>query len=189
MKKQLIIALGLLLSALPPLTRAQSSSPGPAPVAVTDDTYGPLANENEFTLSGGGSGDKHFNNSLGSLDLSLGHYVSDSLEIVLHQTASYANVPGTGASGIYSTRVALDENLFTGPFRPFAGINFGGVYGNGVTDTFAAGLEGGVKYYVMPKTFVFALLDYSFLFRSSNQISDRFGNGAFFWNAGVGFNF
>jgi hypothetical protein len=33
------------------------------------------------------------------------------------------------------------------------------------------------------------MLDYSFLFRSNNQIHDRFDHGEFSMNVGVGFNF
>jgi hypothetical protein len=198
MKKPLILAFGLLLASGSALLRAQTSTgpgnptaPPSTPVMSTEpvSAYGPMQNDNEFSLSGGGSGDKHFNNSQGSLDLALGHFLTDSLEVVVRQTASYDNPPGSGALETYSTRIALDENFFSGPFRPFAGINLGGIYGDGVQDSFTGGLEGGVKLYVKPKTFVFALLDYSFLFRSSNQVHDRFHDGAFFWDAGVGFNF
>lgn len=180
MKRHLTSLLALLLISAVPALRAQST-----PAATTPDTsansYGSLNGSNEFTLSGSGSGDKHFNHSLGGLDLSLGQFISDTTEILVRQTFNY----GGGSS--FSTRLALDEHFSTGKLRPFLGVNLGYVYGSAVSNTLAAGLEGGVKYYVHPQTFLFALLDYSFLFRSSNQVSDRFGHGAFFWNVGVGF--
>jgi hypothetical protein len=33
-------------------------------------------------------------------------------------------------------------------------VNLGGIYGNGVSETGAAGVEGGLKWYVLQKTFI-----------------------------------
>jgi len=185
MKNHLPIALGLLLVSLPCAIRAQTS-PSSNPAAMStglSDSYGPRSGEHEFTLSGGGSGDKHLRHSAGTVNFSFGIFISDMSEISLRQSASY----GSGSS--FSTRVAYDEHFGSGQLRPFLGLNLGYVYGGAVRDTLAAGLEAGLKYYVHPKTFVFAQLDYSFLFRSSNQIRNRFDNGAFFWNVGIGYQF
>jgi hypothetical protein len=182
MKNHLTIALGLLLVSLPLASRAQTS-PDSNNVNLSDASYGPRMGEHEFTLSSSGSGDKHLRHSAGGVDFSLGNFISDSSELSLRQSVSY------GSGSTFSTRVAYDEHFGSGQLRPFLGVNFGYIYGNAVKDTMAAGLEAGLKYYVLPKTFVYALVDYSFLFRSSNQISNRFNNGAFFWNAGIGFQF
>jgi hypothetical protein len=185
MKNHLTIALGLLLVSLPCGIRAQSS-PSSTPTAMPEGlsgTYGPRSGEHEFTLGGSGSGDKHLRHSAGGINFSLGKFISDTSEISLRQSANY----GSGSS--FSTRLAYDEHFGSGQLRPFLGVNVGYVYGGAVRDTLAAGLEAGVKYYVHPKTFVFAQLDYSFLFRGSNQISNRFNNGAFFWNVGIGYQF
>lgn len=161
----------------------EMGSTNPATDSGVTPNYRPRAGEHEFTLSGNGSGDKHFHNSLGGVDFSIGNFISDSSELSLRQSINY------GSGSVYSTLVAYDEHFGAGQLRPFLGANFGYVYGHSVKDTMAAGLEGGVKYYVLPKTFVFARADYSFLFRSSNQISNRFNSGAFFVNVGVGFQF
>jgi hypothetical protein len=176
MNKHLTLGLGLLLVSLTPAILAQTT-PG-SPVA-----YGPQAGANEFTLGGNGSSNKDFNHGQGGFDLSLGNYLNNDTEVLIRQTVDY------GSKTSLSTLLALDQHFLTGPFRPFAGVNLGYVYGSAVRDTFAAGLEAGAKYYVMPKTFVFAMLDYSFLFRSDNQIHNRFDHGEFMLNAGVGFNF
>ena len=211
MKKHLIIALGLSLTALPFTGLAQSSSstgnsspmasssPGSAStgqnnmsVTMNSDmtsASGPQAGDHEFTLSGSGSSNNRLNNSTGALDLSLGYYLNDSFEMSLRQSAGYDNPPGSSATSEFSTLLAFDQHFLSGDFRPFIGVNLGGVYGKAVQNSFEAGLEAGVKYYVKPKTFVFGLVDYSFLFRDSNQIQNRFDHGAFFWNAGIGFLF
>jgi len=172
MHKQLSLGLGLLLLALAPALRAQ-----------TAPAFGPQAGQNEFTLGGNGSSNKSFNHGLGGVGLSLGNFLNADTEVLVRQTIDY------GSKTSLSTLLAVDQHFMTGPFRPFAGVNLGYVYGSAVRDTFAAGLEAGAKYYVMPKTFVFGMLDYSFLFRSNNQIHDRFDHGEFLMNVGIGFNF
>ncbi|MEN9840463.1 MAG: hypothetical protein RL376_263, partial [Verrucomicrobiota bacterium] len=72
--------------------------------------------------------------------------------------------------------------------RPFVGVNFGGLYGDTTNDTWAAGLEGGVKFYVQPTTFLFALVNYAWTFDNGNKATDNFNDGAFLWSVGVGFS-
>ena len=73
--------------------------------------------------------------------------------------------------------------------RPFVGLNLGGFYGDNTTDTFAAGIEAGLKFYVRPKTFVFALVNYAWTFDNADDAGDNFDDGAILWTVGVGFNF
>ena len=60
-----------------------------------------------------------------------------------------------------------------GPLRPFVGVNVGGVYGDRVSDTFAAGLEAGAKFYVQPRTFVYAMVEYGWFFEDSDDVDDK----------------
>lgn len=148
------------------------------------------AGEREFTMGGSGVSNKDFDDSLGGFNFSYGWYTSDTQAWTLRQSINYAN-PDRGATAWNgSTRLAFDQHLTArGPFRPFIGVNFGGIYGDAVRDTWTAGLEGGVKMYVQSRTFVFAMIDYGWLFRDADNIDNSFNDGAWTWTAGVGFNF
>jgi hypothetical protein len=154
------------------------------------DDFGPRAEEWEFTLGGSGSSNKSLDHSLGGVNFSVGYFTSSTFEIAVRQTVNYSNPAGSnGTQYDGSTFLALDQHFDMGRFRPFVGLNFGGLYGESTTDTWAAGLEGGLKYYVQPKTFLFALLDYEWTFKNSDAAGDNFDSGAFLWTMGVGFNF
>lgn len=146
--------------------------------------------DREFTIGGSGSTNKDFDDSLGGVSFSYGSYVNEVMAIVLRQSISYSNpnVGGTEWNG--STKVAFDYHLMERDrWRPFVGVNAGRIYGESVRDTWAAGLEGGVKYYVMPRTFIAATVEYGWLFQHSRGVEDRFDDGQFNWSLGVGFNF
>ncbi len=152
------------------------------------DEFGAVAGDWEFTVGGGGGTNKDFDNSLGGINFSVGYFLSDTLEISARQAASYSNGSAGGASYNGSTFVALDQHFGTGRVRPFVGLNLGGLYGDTTNDTWAAGIEGGVKVYVLPKTFVFALVNYAWTFNDSTNAKDSFNDGALLWSLGVGFN-
>lgn len=179
MKKTLFVSCLLALSAVASLS---------AQTAVIDTTR--RAGEREFTIGGGGASNRDFDESFGGLNFSYGTYRNETQAWTLRQTINYTN-PDNGSQGwVGSTRIAFDQHLAArGPLRPFVGVNFGGVYGNSVRDTFAAGLEAGAKYYVQPKTFVYFMAEYGWFFRRGRDLDDRFDDGQFNWSAGVGFNF
>lgn len=154
------------------------------------DFTGAREGEFEFTLGGGGVSSRKLDSSNGGVTASLGYYINDTLEVVGRQTINYFNPSGGDSGWGGSTRVALDKHLFEpGRFRPFVGVNFGAVYGDGTNDSLVAGLETGVKYYVQPRTFIFALVDYAWTFKDSDDATDNFSDGGFQWTLGVGFNF
>lgn len=192
--------LTLLLLAAAPLAQAQMSS---APAAT-------VAGTREFTLGASGFSDKRFSGSTGGASGSLGWFLNEASEIVVRQSINFSTggntlvlgpTTGTGTTPTLvtqsgrrewsaSTRVAYDLHLATrGAFRPFIGANFGGVYGRSVSDTWAAGLEAGGKFYVQPRTFIVALVEYGWFFNRTRNLDDRFRDGQFNWSAGIGFNF
>ena len=180
----------LLLASLAaaPLLSAQDPAPTTAtPRAETD--YGPRRGEREFTIGGSGVANRDLDNSMGGVDFSIGQYLNDTLAVTIRQGVSYSNGAGGGADFDGSTFVALDQHFGTTRWRPFLGVNFGGLYGERTSDTWAAGLEGGVKYYIQPKTFVAAMVNYAWTFNDSDGATDNFDDGAFLWSVGVGFNF
>lgn len=207
MKTSLATLLRVALVAAPLGLVAQTTQPGsPARTTTTTTTYeedrgrryaagdasewGPRAGDREFTLSGNGFSNKDLDNSSGGVGASLGWYLNDTLEFVVRQSVNYVNADSGSDSWAGSTRVALDQHILArGPVRPFVGVNFGGIYGDDVEETWVAGLEGGVKFYVKEDTFIFGLVDYGWSFDDSDDADDTFDDGGFTWSLGLGFNF
>jgi hypothetical protein len=146
--------------------------------------------EREFTVGGAGASNKDFDESFGGVNFSYGWYTSPTQLLVIRQSVNYSNPDNSGQSWNGSTRIAFDQHFAThGAFRPFVGVNAGGVYGDNVRETFAAGLEAGAKFYVQPRTFIYAIAEYGWFFRRARSLDDRFDDGQFNWSLGVGFNF
>ena len=165
-----------------------------APAQTTITPSGDLtvrrAGEREFTLGGAGATNKDFDESFGGVNFSYGWYTSETQEWVIRQSITYSNPSNGGQAWNGATRLAFDQHLAThGALRPFIGVNAGGVYGDRVRETFAAGLEVGGKFYVQPRTFIYALVEYGWFFRRARNVDDAFSNGQFNWGVGVGFNF
>ena len=153
-------------------------------------TWGPRAGDHEVTLGGSGFSNRRFDNSGGGVNFSYGWYLNDTLLFAVRQGINYSNPSGGGSDWNGSTRLALDQHLLPrGAFRPFVGVNFGGVYGDSTNDTWVAGLEGGLKFYVNQNTFIFGLADYGWAFRSARNVDDNFRSGGFSWTLGLGYNF
>lgn len=181
-----LLSLALALAAVPGL-RGQTT------VATTPNPgdFERRAGEREFMLGGAGASNRDFDESFGGVNFAFGSYLNATQAVVLRQSINYANPSGgAGQSWNGSTRVAFDQHLAPrGPLRPFIGANFGGVYGDNVRDTFTAGLELGGKYYVQPRTFVYAMAEYGWFFRRARALDDTFDDGQFNWSLGMGFNF
>lgn len=151
--------------------------------------FGPHRGDRELIIGGSGGTDHRFDNSFGGATVSYGYFVNDSLSGGLRQSINYTNPDNAGAQWNAATRLAVDQHFLDGPFRPFLGANVGRIYGDNVRDSWVAGLEGGAKYYVQPRTFLHATLEYGWLFQHARSIDDRFDNGQWNWSLGVGFNF
>ncbi|HLP03507.1 MAG TPA: hypothetical protein VK163_15880 [Opitutaceae bacterium] len=185
MKTKLAFTAFLLL--LPALLSAQTDT---SSIVDSPDQYGRRQTGDwEATVGGSGVSNNDLDNSLGGVDFSVGRFATDSLLLSVRQSVSYANGAGGDAKWDGSTFLALDQHFGTGRLQPFAGVNLGGLYGGRTSDTWAAGVEAGVKYYVAPRTFVRALVNYAWTFNDSDAASDNFDNGAFLWSLGAGFNF
>jgi hypothetical protein len=159
---------------------------------ATSPDWGPKAGDHEFTLGGAGASNRQFSASLGGANLAYGYYFNPAQELSVRQSINYSNpdTPGARQEWNGATRIAFDQHLLsTGIIRPFVGVNFGGVYGRSVQDTWAAGLEAGLKYYVHPQTFIYAVPEYDWFFRHARGINHSFNDGQFNWSLGVGFNF
>ena len=180
-----LIALASLL-----LVSAIATASAQTTVAAPTADFTAHAGDGEITIAGSGATNTDFDDSFGGLNLSFGKYTSETTLWALRQTINYSNPSDGGTSWSGSTRLAFDWHLASrGKMRPFLGVNLGGVYGDRVRDTWAAGLEGGAKVYVQHKTFVFGMVEYGWYFRQGNDIDDAFDNGQFTYSVGVGYNF
>lgn len=153
------------------------------------DSWGPMQGDWEFTLTGSGSSDQDLDNNALGFSISVGKFLTDEWLLSLRQSLTWTDVEGGDSSAQASTRVAIDYHFDFDQLRPFIGANIGYVYGEDLNDTFAAGVEGGLKWYVKPETFVFGMVEWQYFFDDADDIEDRFDDGQFVYSFGVGFNF
>ncbi|WP_428940036.1 outer membrane beta-barrel protein [Fontivita pretiosa] len=144
----------------------------------------PQARDWELTLSGTGGSDTDFEATSFGAEGELGYYAVENLELYLRQAISYADAEGTDSTWDGSTRVGAAYNFaLSDDWRPYAGANIGYRYGDLTDDSWIAGLEAGLKYYVNTTTFVFGQVGYDFL------LEESFGDGVWVYSLGIGFNF
>jgi len=148
-----------------------------------------MTGDKEITLGGAGSSDKDFDDTVFSVQGSWGQYLSESSLWGVRQTVNARDTEGESVKFDGSTRVFYDYHFGTGKARPFIGASIGGVYGDRVDETFMAGPEVGFKYWVQDKTFITAMAEYQFLFKSGSDAQDRYDDGVFLYSIGVGFNY
>lgn len=155
-------------------------------------TIGPQVGDREFTLSGTGSSDKDFDSSSFGISGDYGWYLTDRTLAGIRQSINFADIEGEDLSDDFwngSTRGFVDYHFGRGAARPFVGASLGGIYGDGVKDTGIAGLETGLKYYLLATTFVQARAEYQFLFESGDSAKDNIDDGAWAYTFGMGLNF
>ncbi len=162
---------------------------GSAVQAAGLGAWGPAKGDWDFTLGGGGTSNKDFSANGGSFNASVGYFLTDGFEVVLRQNFTFT-AGDTGDAFAGQTRGALDYHFKLGnKWRPYVGANFGGIYGDNVNDSFSAGLEAGIKYYVKQKTYLFGHFEWQWAFTDSGDVANAFDDGSFIYSAGVGFNF
>lgn len=176
MRNALLLSAAALL-ALPAVVQAQEV-----------DTVGPKVGDWEVTAAGTGASDQDFDTNTLGLTASAGQYLTPNVLVGLRQTLTYS---GGDDDSVFTgaTRVFADYVFDLGRWRPYVGAGIGGVYGEGVADSFTAGPEVGVKYYADDNTFVYAQTEYQFAFQDADEIDDSFDDGGFFHVIGIGFNF
>ncbi|OIN08060.1 hypothetical protein [Oceanisphaera psychrotolerans] len=155
-------------------------------------SMGPHQGDREFSLSGTGTSSKDFDNSSFGVSADVGWYLSDRTVAGVRQSISYADIEGEDISDDFwngSTRGYIDYHFGSNAARPFVGASLGGIYGDGVKDTGTAGLEAGLKYYVLDSTYILARAEYQFLFDSGSSANDNFDDGAWAYVFGIGFNY
>jgi hypothetical protein len=150
----------------------------------------PLEKQWEFRLSGSGSNDTDFAAGGFNVDATLGYHFTDQLELVGRQSFGYSDFGdsswsgGTRLGGYYNFNFDEDQKIV-----PYAGVNLGYIYGDAVADTFVAGPEAGLKWFVNDTTFVYGSVSYEFFFDKANDIDSNFSDGQFVYGLGIGFKF
>jgi hypothetical protein len=158
-------------------------------LAQTIGDFGPDEGDWEFTLTGNGISDKDFDSNVFGFAASVGYFFTSNLEVSIRQSLNFLSNDATDDALSASTRGAVDYHFDLGQWWPFVGGSFGGVYGDGVDDAFTGGVEGGVKWYVKPETFIFGMIEWLWFFDDGSDFDDNFDDGQFVYSLGVGFNF
>ena len=148
----------------------------------------PEAGDWEFTLSGAGSNNKEFDAGTANVVGDLGYYLTDDVAAIFRQSVGYSS-GNNGEDWSANSRIALDYHFTFDDIRPFIGVNIGYIYGDAVDDTWAAGPEVGVKWYVRDGAFIFGRMEYQFFFDSADDVDKNFDDGNFIYALGIGLNF
>lgn len=149
----------------------------------------PTQGSREMSISGAGSSDKEFDDNAFAMEVSYGYYLSSATAFGVRQSASVTDSEGNDSNWNGATRFFYDYHFGQNNLRPYLGINVGYLYGESVEETFIAGPELGLKYYVLPSTFIAGQIEYQFLFEDASDANDRFDDGAYIYSIGVGYNF
>ncbi|MFO7965951.1 MAG: hypothetical protein R6U50_18635 [Desulfobacterales bacterium] len=139
----------------------------------------------ELTLGGSGSNDTEGDNTVISVEGSLGYFFTDAMLVGLRQGIGYADNRDNG-NWRASTRAFLDFHFDVTGVRPFIGVNFGYFYGDVIKDTVVAGPEGGIKAYVTDSAFLYGVLEYNFTFEDAGKLDESFDSGRFGYAVGIG---
>jgi len=169
MLTRVAVAIGVLCLILPTTTLAQGFTQG----------------DKELLLNGAGVSDNDFDNTLFSVEGSLGYFLTRNIEVGLRQSLSFSEIEDAGSAWNASTRGALDYHFDLGRWWPFIGANIGYIYGDDVAETWEAGLEGGLKFFVNNTTFVLGRVEYQWFLEDDDD--DGFDDGQWVYVVGIGF--
>ncbi len=140
----------------------------------------------EIRLDGFAQTDVNVNGTDIRVGGTLGYFFSDQLEGGVRQTLGFNDLGGSNTNG----STALFGNYHFGDpggeLQPFIGASLGYNYGDAVTDTFFAGPEGGVKYFIEDNWFIFGQVEYQFFFEDGDEADEAFDDGSFLFRLGVG---
>ncbi len=150
----------------------------------------PAAGDREITIQGTGTSDKNFDTNVFSAAGSYGWFTTDQSEWGIRQSVGVSDTSNSSSRWNGATRLFYDYHFTANStWVPYIGASLGYIYGQETKETFSAGPEIGLKYYVKDKTFVSIGAEYQFLFDDSKKIDNTYDDGAIFYGLGVGFNF
>ncbi|MCH8551673.1 MAG: hypothetical protein LAT62_07045 [Natronospirillum sp.] len=168
----------------------------PAATAAASDHFsprtGPSAGDREFSISGTGSNDANFDNGTFGVVAEHGWYLQPHLVWGIRQSINYASIKGENLRNDYwngSTRAYIDYQFGSDRARPFVGGSLGLIYGDGNNNSAFSGLEGGMKYYALPSTYLLSRVEYQWFFSGIDEATSSFSDGAFAYTLGIGYNY
>ena len=184
--KGLLMSRFSTLSALPVLAAGLLAAP-----AVADVADGPAFQKGdiEVTLGGSGSSDNDFDSNFINFNGSVAYFATDTIALGVRQDLGVAdtnNDSSYNAATVVFAQYNIDE---FGDFVPFIGATIGYLYGDDVEETFIAGPEIGLKYFVKEDAFFFGRVNYDFLFEDADDADDAFDDGRFTYTIGIGLTF
>ena len=116
----------------------------------------------EIMLSGQGSSDDSFDNTVLAVGISVGYFFNDNLEAGVRQTIAFSDTEAGGSDFAGSTTGFVDYHFDMDEWQPFVGGFIGYAYGDSDSrdDDGVYGPEAGVKYFVNSTTFVAFTVQY-----------------------------
>lgn len=114
---------------------------------------------------------------------------SASLETLSRQPMKVGPKTATDPRLGFVARLALDQELANGAFRPFVGVALGQFYGHQAREDWSAGVAAGARYFVQPRTFVRASVDYGWMFSDARSFDSQLGHGTWAWTMALGIAF
>lgn len=142
----------------------------------------------ELLLGGSGASENDFDGGGFNVNAQVGYYFTDQLQLNLRQGFGYSDYGDSSWQA--ATRVGFDYHFDYNQdqrFIPYIGVVGGYLYGDGVSDTFVAGPEAGLKAYVNETTFIYGSVAYEFLFDDAGDADSSFDDGQFVYGLGIGF--
>ena len=142
-------------------------------------------------LGGIGSNSADFDGATFTVRGDVGYFLTNEFELSLRQGIGYTDFTGGedggGSAWVGSTQIAADFHFDVGGrWVPYVGGHLGYIYGDGVSDTFEAGPQGGVKFFVNSTTFIDLSVEYQFFFDDSDD--EAFADdGQFVYGLNIGF--
>jgi len=130
-------------------------------------------------LSGSGSNDQDFDGGEAGVDGELGYMVSKEVQVGIRQGANWSDFGGSNWNG--DTRAFGDYHFDMDRWQPYVGGFIGFVYGDFTDDTWIAGPEVGVKYFVNATTYIDVSAAYAF------NLEESIDEGSYIYGLGLGF--
>jgi hypothetical protein len=88
-----------------------------------------------------------------------------------------------------TSRLDIDRSSTEGAFRPFMNLAIGRLYGDAFADHWTAGIGGGARLFLQPRTFLRASVEYGWEFSQWRAINERLMEGQWSWSMSLGFTF
>jgi hypothetical protein len=157
--------------------------PGVAAAQDAGTEYGFGPGDRTATISGSGINTDDFDSGAYGLSGSIDWFWFDNLGIGIRQDVNWGHSDEEDDIWAGATRLAADYHFDLGRLQPFLGGSIGYLYGDSIDESFVAGPEGGLKFFVNNTTYLFGQSAYQF------NVEEDFGDGAWIHNVGVGFKF